>query len=228
VLLTFQNLLPCREKKAVITILLADDHEIFRQGLLMLLSAQPDINVVGQAANGAQALQQAESLHPDVAVIDMLMPDINGMEVTRQIRERLPDTQVVVLSMYSDEGYVINAMRSGACAYVLKESSTADLVQAVRSANAGKRFLSPILVERAIDVYLDQGSKGFGPRDRVRLLTKREREVLDLCLRGFSAAQISEQLGISPRTAEAHRGNLMQKLGVHSQSELLEFMHHDS
>ena len=208
----------------MITLLLADDHEIFRQGLLLLLASQPDFKVVGQAENGAQCLHLAGLLRPDVAVVDLMMPDMSGLEVTRQVRQRLPGTQVVVLSLHSDEGYVITALSSGACGYVLKESTTADLVQAVRSAAAGQRFLSPSLAERAIQVYLENKSQDFQPPDKERLLTGREREVLHLCLQGFSSTQVAERLGISPRTAETHRANLMQKLGVHSQAELLAAM----
>ena len=211
----------------MITLLLADDHEIFRQGLFMLLNTQPDFEVVGQAASGAEAVQLAERIKPQVAVIDVMMPGLTGLEATRQICQRLPATRVVVLSMHNDESYVVNALQNGASAYVLKESSTADLVQAVRSAAAGQRFLSPSLAERAIQVYLDSQGAARSQPDKVRLLTRREREVLELSMQSLPAAQIARRLGVSLRTAETHRANLMEKLGVHSQAELLAYLRRD-
>ena len=167
----------------MITILIADDHEIFRQGLHMLLSAQPDLTVVGQAADGLQAIQMAERLRPTVAVVDMVMPGLNGSEVVYQIRQRLPETRVVVLSMHNDESYVLTALQYGANGYVLKDSSASDLVQAVRAAAAGQRFLSPSLAERAIQAYIQHGkSQSAAEENEYHRLTTREREVMQLSL----------------------------------------------
>jgi two-component system, NarL family, response regulator NreC len=208
----------------LITILLADDHEIFCQGLNMLLSAQLDFKVVGQASDGPQAIQMAERLRPNIVVVDMLMPSLSGLEVTSQIRQRLPDTRVIVLSMHDDESYVVTALKNGASGYVLKDSSAADLVQAVRATSAGKRFLSPSLTERAIQAYINQGlSKSEGEAAEYSRLTNREREVMHLSIKGMSAGEIGRYLSISTRTVETHRAHLMHKLGLHSQEELLAY-----
>jgi two-component system response regulator NreC len=204
-----------------ISILLADDHEIFRQGLRLLLENQPDIKVVGHAADGLEAVAQAERLRPDVVVVDMLMPGLTGMDVTRQIKQRLPQCQVVILSMYDDESYVLNALREGASCYVLKESSADDLVQAVRAAIAGQRYLSPSLTERVIQTYITQTHAK--ETDAYATLTNREREVLHLVAQGCTGPETARRLSISPRTVETHRANLMHKLGLHSQMELVEY-----
>jgi len=204
-----------------ISILLADDHEIFRQGLRLLLENQPDIKVVGHAVDGLEAVAQAERLHPDVVVVDMLMPGLTGMDVTRQIKQRMPQCHVVILSMYDDESYVLNALREGASCYVLKESSADDLVQAVRAAFAGHRYLSPSLNERVIQTYITQTHTK--ETDTYATLTNREREVLHLAAQGCTGPEIARRLSISPRTIETHRANLMHKLGLHSLMELVEY-----
>jgi two-component system response regulator NreC len=204
-----------------ITILLADDHEIFRQGLFMLLSSQPDFKVIGQAADGLDTVAQAERLHPNVIVVDMLMPGLSGMDVTYQVRQRLPDTRVVVLSMHDDEGYVLTALQNGANGYVLKDSSAADLVQAIRAAVAGQRFLSPVLTERAIQAYINRGQEKTS--SDYETLTNREREIMHLSVEGLSSPEIARRLSISARTVETHRAHLMHKLGLHSQDDLVAF-----
>ncbi len=203
-----------------ISILLADDHEIFRQGLYMLLSSQPDFNVVGQAANGLEAIALTERLRPNILIVDMLMPGLTGMDVTCQVRQRFPNTKVIVLSMHDDESYVITALQSGATGYVLKDSSTADLVQAVRSAMVGQRFLSQPIAERAIQAYINQPQV---KENNYSELTAREREVLHLSVDGLPASAIARQLSISVRTVETHRAHLMHKLGLHSQEELVAY-----
>ena len=208
----------------MISILLADDHEIFRQALSLLLSSQPDFKVVGLAVDGGQALNLVEALRPDVAVLDLLMPGMSGVEITHQVSKRFPGTRVVILSMYADESYVVSALQNGASGYVLKESSTADLVRAVRSAAAGQRFLSPSLAERAINAYIESRGSASAVRSELDLLTAREREVLQLSVHGLTAAAIAERLSISVRTAETHRNHLMHKLGVHNQEELAAYL----
>lgn len=201
-----------------ISILLADDHEIFRQGLQFLLGNQPDFKVVGQAVNGLEAVALAERLNPDVVIIDIMMPGLSGVDVTYQIKQRQPNCRVIVLSMHDDESYVLNSLQNGASGYVLKESSTADLVQAVRLAMAGQRFLSPALSERAIQAYVLQAkTQSVGDYN---VLTQREREVLHLSAEGLTGSEIARQLSISVRTVETHRANLMHKLDLHSQAEL--------
>jgi DNA-binding NarL/FixJ family response regulator len=204
-----------------ITILLADDHEIFRQGLHLILSNQPDFTVVGQAVNGLEAVSMAERLRPDVVIVDMMMPGLGGAEVTHKIKQRLPDCRVVVLSMHDDESYILSALQNGANGYVLKDLSTADLVQAVRWAMAGQRFLSPPITERAIQAYIRQADKKGG--EDYNTLTQREREVLNLAANGLTSAEIARQLVVSVRTVETHRANLMHKLNLHSQLDLVNF-----
>lgn len=203
------------------TMMLADDHEIFRQGLFMLLSCQPDFDIVGQATNGLEAVALAERLMPNILIVDMLMPGLSGMDVTCQVHQRLPDTKIIILSMYDEESYVRKALQNGASAYVLKDSSTADLVQAVRAVIAGQRFLSPRIAERAIQAYIDQADTA--EENDYDLLTNREKEVLHLSAEGLNAIEIAKRLTISVRTAETHRAHLMHKLRIHSQEELVAF-----
>jgi two-component system, NarL family, response regulator NreC len=209
------------------SILLADDHKIFRESLRLLLERRSDFQVIGEAADGEEAVQQVERLRPDVVVLDMAMPGLNGLEVIRQVKQRQPDSCVVVLSSYDDEGYVVNAIRHGAAAYVLKEQSAADLVEAVRTAIAGGRYLSPSLSEKAIVAYLDKVPEYLPqpPQDPYDTLTVRERQVLELTADGLTNAEIGNRLDISTRTVETHRAHLMLKLGTRSRAELARYTH---
>jgi DNA-binding NarL/FixJ family response regulator len=204
-----------------ISILLADDHEIFREGLQMLLSSQSDIQVIGQARDGLEAVLLTQRMRPDLVILDMLMPGLNGLDALIQIKQSLPDCQVIMLSLYEEERDVINALQHGASGYVLKESSATDLLQAIRHAVTGRHFLSPSLVERAIKVYIN--NPGILQPNDYRVLTQREREVLHLSAKGLSGPQIASQLSISRRTVETHRANLMHKLGLHSQNDLINY-----
>lgn len=209
-------------------IVLADDHPIVRQGLRSLLEEQLNYEVVGEADDGLAALEIVERLKPDVLIVDVMMPGLNGLEVTKRVRQRSPQTHVVVLSMHSNEPYVLEALRSGATAYVLKGTSTSSLAEAVRSAATGQRYLSPPLTERAIDAYIHRAGDGSSQLSTYKMLTAREREVLQLAAEGLSNADIGGRLFISPRTAETHRTNLMRKLRLHSQTELVRYaMEHD-
>jgi len=201
-----------------ITIILADDHHVVRQGLRFLLESQPDFEVVGEASNGIEAIQKIERLRPQVTVLDLMMPGLGGLEVTRQVQAI---TRVVILSMHANEAYVLEALRGGACGYVLKDSTADDLVQAVRAAVEGRRFLSAPISERAIDAYIKKAESK--PLDPYNTLTQREREVLELVAQGYSATEISVRLSISPRTVEIHRSNLMHKLSLHSQVDLIRY-----
>jgi DNA-binding NarL/FixJ family response regulator len=203
------------------TIVLADDHQVVRQGLRALLEAEPDFSVVGEAGDGLEALQQIERLKPDVLVLDLMMPGLNGLEVTRQTDKHSSHTRVVILSMYANEAYVLEALGNGASAYVLKDSSSADLVQAVREVAAGHRYLSPPLSDRAIEAYQEKAKAAA--LDNYETLTTREREVLQLAAEGHTSAEIAARLGISPRTAETHRANLMHKLNLHTQADLIRY-----
>lgn len=205
----------------MITIVLADDHHVVRQGLRSLLQAEPDCSIVGEAGDGLEAAQLVERLQPDVLVLDLMMPGLNGLEVTRQVSQRSPRTHVVILSMHPNEAYVVEALRAGASAYVLKESTSAELVRAVRQAVAGRRYLSPPLSERAIEIYMQKAEPAA--LDLYETLTAREREVLHLVAEGHTNAEIADRLFISRRTAETHRANLMRKLGLRSQTDLIRY-----
>ncbi len=203
------------------TIVLADDHPVVRQGLRALLQAEADLQVMGEAGNGLEAAQLVERLRPDVLIVDLMMPGLSGLEVTRQVRERWPQTRVVILSMHSDEAYVLAALRQGASAFVLKDASAADLLEGVRAAAAGRRYLSPPLSERAIDAYVQKVAAAT--LDPYETLTGRERQVLHLVAEGRSSAEIAGRLSISPRTVDTHRVNLMRKLGLHTQADLIRY-----
>jgi DNA-binding NarL/FixJ family response regulator len=203
------------------TIVLADDHHVVRQGLRSLLEAESDFSVVGEAGDGLEATQLVERLQPDVLVLDLMMPSLNGLEVTRQVSQRSPQTHVVILSMHPNEAYVLEALRAGAAAYVLKESTSAELVRAVREAVAGGRYLSPPLSERAIEVYMQKAESAA--LDPYETLTAREREVLHLVAEGHTNAEIADRLFISRRTVETHRANLMRKLGLRTQTDLISY-----
>jgi two-component system, NarL family, response regulator NreC len=203
------------------TIILADDHEIVRQGLRTLLEVEPNFQIIGEAGNGLETARLVERLQPDVLVVDVMMPGLNGLEVTRQVSERSPHTRVVILSMRANEAYVLEALRNGAAGYVLKADSTAELVHAVREVAAGRRYLSPPLSERALEAYV-QKAKQVAPEPHSSLTT-REREVLHLAAEGHTNAEIAVQLSISAHTAMTHRANVMRKLGLHNQADLIRY-----
>ena len=202
-------------------IVLADDHHVVRQGLRGFLEAEPDFSIAGEAADGLQAVDLVDRVKPDVLVIDLMMPGLSGLDVTRQVRQRSPRTHIVILSMYSNEAYVLEALRNGAAAYVLKDSTAADLVHAVREVVAGRRYLSPPLSERAIETYAEKAKSTS--LDPYETLTTRERQVLHLAAEGCTNAEIGDRLSISPRTVETHRANLMRKLGLETQTDLIRY-----
>jgi two-component system response regulator NreC len=204
-----------------ITVVLADDHQVVRQGLKALLDAEPDLRVVGEAGDGLQAIRRVELVSPRILVLDLMMPGLNGLDVIPQIKKRSPHTQIVILSMHSTEAYVLEALSSGASAYVLKDSSSEDLLYAVRQAAAGRRYLSLPLSERALEIYQQKAEAAV--LDRYETLTIREKEVLHLTAEGHSSVDIAGHLGISTRTAETHRSNLRHKLDLHSQADLIRF-----
>jgi DNA-binding NarL/FixJ family response regulator len=207
----------------MITTVLADDHQIVRQGLRALLEGEHGCEVVAEAADGLTALQQIVDLKPVLAVLDVQLPDLNGLEVARRLQTQAPDTRVIMLSMHDDEAYVLEALRYGVSGYVLKGDATTDVVSAVHAAIAGRRFLSAPLAERAIDAYAQRPDLAELPLDRYELLTAREREVLHLAAQGLGNVQIGERLAISPRTAETHRANFLRKLRLASQTDLVRF-----
>ena len=206
----------------MIKIVLADDHRIMRQGLRALLTAEPDFEIAGEASTGLEAVQLVEKLKPHVLVTDMMMPELNGMEVTRQVGQRSPDTRVVVLSMHKNEAYVLQALRNGASGYVLKDSSLEDLVRAVRDVLVGKRYLSDPISERVIELYIER-EKGTALDDPYETLTNREREVLQMVAEGMSSTEIAERLFIGVRTVETHRANMMHKLNLKNQADVIRY-----
>ena len=201
------------------TIVLADDHQIVRQGLRALLEAEPDFSVTGEASDGLEVAEVVQRLEPDVLLLDIKMPGLRGLEVIRQVRRRTPNTNVVILSMYASEAYVMEALRNGAVGYVLKGASAADLVQAVKEVAEGRRYLSPPLSERAIEAYV-QKAVASAPA-ALGKLTAREREVLYFVVEGYKNSEIANKLAISPRTVETHRARMMRKLGLHTQADLM-------
>jgi two-component system, NarL family, response regulator NreC len=203
-----------------VRIVLADDHTIMRHGLRLVLERQPDFAVVGEANNGREAIDVVVRENPDVAVIDIAMPLLNGIEAAKRIAEERLKTAVVILSMHSDESYILRALRAGARGYLLKDSAETDLIQAIRAVCAGKAFFSPAVSRVLADDYLRQMQQQ-GVEDPYELLTARERELLQLIVELKSTKDIAGLLGISPRTIDTHRGNLMQKLNVHSIPELI-------
>lgn len=202
-------------------VLLADDHPFICRAVRALLEHEPDLQVIGEAKDGLQALAEIERLKPDVAIIDLTMPGLCGVEVIRRITGQGLSTRIIVLSMHADDFFVSQALNAGASAYVTKSSPPNTLLTALREVIAGRNYLSPPLAQRAIQAYFQQVTQRTG--DVYDSLTNREREVLQLVVEGLSNAQIAELLNISVRTAEIHRANMMHKLGTNSLIDLLRF-----
>ena len=201
-------------------ILLADDHTVVRQGLRKVLEERPDWVVVAEAGNGRDAVKQAEELKPDVAILDVAMPLLNGIEATRQIVKRSPGTRVLVLTMHADEAYVNQILKAGATGYLLKDSADVDLIQAVAAVSQGKSFFSPGVARLMLDDYVRQlADKGI--TDRYESLSEREREIFQLIAEGKANKEIAIILSISPSTVETHRARIMEKLDLHSAAEIV-------
>jgi two-component system, NarL family, response regulator NreC len=203
-----------------IRIILADDHTIIRSGLRLLLEQQPDFKVVAEASDGREAVEFVSQHHPEVAVLDIGMPQLNGIEATRQIVSQQPDTKVVILSMHQDEGYVLKALKAGARAYILKNSAEADLIRAVRTVADGKSFFSPVISKMLLEDYVRQ-IRDKHVEDSYDLLTPREREVLQLLAEGRTNKEVANLLHLSVYTVDAHRGNILQKLNLHGVPEMV-------
>jgi DNA-binding NarL/FixJ family response regulator len=202
------------------TVILADDHDVVRRGIRSILEADGNYKVVTEVADGLSAVQAVEKLKPTLLFLDLSMPRLHGLEALRQVRTASPNTKVLVLSMHNDEPYVIEALRAGAMAYILKGSESTEFARAIAEVAAGRRYLSAPLSERAIAALT---SRTPDQADPLNALTPREREVLALAAEGMSMTEMAEKLFISPRTAETHRTNLMQKLGLQSQTDLVRF-----
>jgi two-component system response regulator NreC len=202
-----------------IRILLADDHNVMRRGLKLLLESQPEFTVVAEAADGRQAVEQAEATNPDVAVLDVTMPNLNGIEAAQRIVSQRPNTSIIILSMHSDEGYVLRALKAGAKGYLLKDSAEQDLIEAIMTVHQGKTFFSREIAKMLVEDYIrDVRTRGI--EDSYELLTSREREILQLLAEGKSNKEIAGALNLSAHTVETHRRNLQDKLNLHSIAEL--------
>jgi len=204
----------------MVRILLADDHTVMRAGLRLLLERHEDFEVVGEASDGRQAVDIATELKPAVVVMDIAMPQLNGVEAARQILSRDPETAIVMLSMHSDESYVLRSLKAGARAYLLKDSAEADLVSAIQAIIEGKSFFSPGVRALLKEDYIHRLAK-FGADDTYELLTAREREVLQLVAEGRSNKEVAALLNLSLYTVETHRTHILQKLNLHSVPDLI-------
>ncbi len=203
------------------TIVLADDHPVVRSGTKATLERTNDLKILAEAGDGQEALRLVAELNPDVLIADMMMPNLTGLELARQVSQQHPHTRVIILSMHADEQYVLEALRNGAVGYLLKEDSAEELIDAVREVANGQRHLSSSLKDRVIELFLMHSSATIN--DAYDLLSNREREVLKLSAEGFNNTEIGERLFISSRTVESHRNNLMRKLNLNNQTELIRY-----
>jgi len=208
-------------KSRIVRVLLAEDHTIVRKGLRSLLDGEPDVEVVGEAEEGREAVRMTRRLLPDVVLMDISMPGLNGLEATHQIKRDLPAVNVLILSRHANEEYVLQILRAGASGYVVKQAAPTELLLAIRAAHRGEFFLSPSISREVIEEYVQQ-APGTA-EDRWGRLTDREREVLQLIAEGHTSREIAELLTISEQTVRTHRANLMNKLDIHSTAELTQY-----
>ncbi len=203
-----------------IKVLIADDHVMVRQGFMLLLNAQPDMEVVGEAADGNEMVELTETLHPDVVLADISMPNLNGIEATKLIHQRNPEMPVVMVTTHTSSSYVVRALRSGARGYVVKNDDFQHVIQAIKAVTLGQRYLSTLVSEQIIDSVVSGTSGEFNLDERISI---REREILQLLAEGNSNSQIAKKLVISARTVETHRTNIMRKLELTSQIDILRY-----
>jgi len=205
-----------------INILLADDHTIVRQGLARLLEDQTDLRVVGEASDGRMAFEKATALKPDIVIMDIAMPLMNGIEAAKRIRKQLPETKILILSMYSHEHYIHELLETGISGYLLKDSSGRDIISAIKAAMKGETFLSPSISKKVVESYLSP-RKSSSMEERYKQLSNREREVFQLIAEGHSTKRIGEMLYVSVSTVKSHKGNIMEKLGISNPIRLVHF-----
>lgn len=206
----------------MVRILIADDHSVVRSGLKLILSGQPDFEVVGEATTGKQAVEQALDLQPDILVLDVAMPDVNGLDAARQIRSKAPGVAIVVLTMYDDEAYLRQFLELGVAGYVLKKAADTELVDAIRAAGRGETFIYPSLTRQLVHSYLHRGSPSRCDEGGVEI-SPRETEVLRLVALGYTGQQIANELCISVSTVESHRANIMEKLSLRGRAQLVRY-----
>jgi len=205
-----------------IRVILAEDHTIVRKGLRSLLEGEEDIEVIGEAGNGKEAITLVEQKKPDIVVMDIGMPELNGLEATRRIKKKFPQTKVLILTMHTNEEYVFEILQAGASGYIVKKAAPTELVSALRAVEQGESFLSPSISKKVIDEYLQRAGEAKR-RGAFELLTDREREVLQLIAEGNSTRGIAGRLFISTKTVETHRSNLMEKLDLHGTADLTRY-----
>jgi two-component system response regulator NreC len=210
------------KQRMKIRILLADDHTILRAGLKMMLNAQPDMEVIGEAQDGRQALHETQRLQPDVVLMDITMPDMNGIEATKQIKRAHPEVKILILTMHEHDEYIFQALRAGASGYMLKEAADTELITALHVVQSGQFYLSPAAQSVMVGDYLQRVRTGE-EKDSYSSLTEREREILKLVAEGYTNNQIAERLVISPKTVDTHRTHIMDKLNLHSRAELVKY-----
>jgi DNA-binding NarL/FixJ family response regulator len=203
----------------IITVFLADDHRVLRDGLRILLESQDDIRVVGEAENGNKAIEGITNLKPNVAVMDITMPELNGIEAAQVVHECLPDIGIVILSIHSDLEHIFRALQAGAQGYILKESAGSEVISAVRAVYLGRRYLSPSIRDTVMEAYMHNRQM----QSPLEMLSSREREVLQLTVEGHSSAAIAERMELSPKTVDTYRSRLMGKLGLRDLPELVRF-----
>lgn len=206
-----------------IRLLLVDDHAILRAGLVKLLSEQGDLEVVGEASNGREAVQKVQELHPDIVLMDIGMPVMNGMEATRQIKKRGDAAKILILTMHDNEEYLFQVLQAGASGYVLKKAADSDLVNAIRVVHSGDCFLYPSAAKMVVEDYLEKLKHGGEPATSYDSLTDREREILTLVAEGYTNREIAESLFISVKTVETHKAHIMEKLNLHKRAELVRY-----
>lgn len=202
-----------------IRVIIADDHRIMREGIRMLLNGEPDITVIAEAENGRRAVDLALELTPEVIVMDITMPDLNGIEATRQILDNMPDTRIIALSMHSDRRFITGVIGAGAMGYLLKDCAFEELAQAIRTVASNQMYLSPRIAGIVVKDYM----KNLKPQPTIQSLTDREREVLQLIAEGNTVTEISSKMHLSKKTIESHRNNVMNKLNIHNVAELTKY-----
>ena len=204
-----------------IKVLLVDDHTIVRQGIRALLESVPDIQIIGEAEDGKAAVEMAEKLRPNIILVDISLPMLNGLEVTRRVRKKVPECKVLVLTMHENEMYVSQILRTGASGYLVKKTAVSELIMAIRSVHQGKAYFSPSISKIVLNDYLRKESKGDGPS--TELLSNREREILQLLAEGYSNKEIAVILNLSVKTVSNHRNRIMQKLDIHDITSLVKY-----